>query len=145
MSFFGGDQWRVAPQLTLNFGLRWEYYKPLRTTDGLYLEPVMSDDAVGSILNPAGIYDFVGRNSGTPGEFVKGDKDNFGPNLSFAWSPAFKNKLLGAAFGDGRTVLRGGFRMSYVNDEYFRSIDNAVGQNAGLTATASAVQNLSTF
>ncbi len=139
-SFFGGDQWRVAPQLTLNFGLRYEYYKPLRTTDGLYLEPVLGADAVGSVLSPTGTYDFVGRNSGTPGEFVKPDKDNFGPNFSFAWSPNFKNKLLGAAFGDGRTVIRGGFRMSYVNDEYIRSIDNAVGQNAGLTATASALQ-----
>lgn len=141
MSFFGADQWRVAPQFTLNYGLRWEYYKPLRTTDGLYLEPVLSDDAVGSILNTAGIYDFVGRNSGTSGEFVKADKNNFSPQFSFAWSPAFKNRFLGAAFGgDGRTVLRGGFRLSYVNDEYIRSIDNAVGQNAGLTATASALQ-----
>lgn len=141
-SVYAGDQWRVRPQLTLNYGLRYEYYTPLKTTDGLYLEPVLSDDAVGSILNPNGVYDFVGRNSGTENEFVKPDKDNFSPNISFAYTPNFKNKLLGAAFGDGRTVIRGGFRMGYVNDEYIRSIDNAVGQNAGLSATANAVQNI---
>ncbi|HEX4945505.1 MAG TPA: hypothetical protein VFZ34_02420, partial [Blastocatellia bacterium] len=139
-SFFGADQWRVVPQLTLNYGLRYEYYRPLRTTDGLYLEPVLSSDAVGSVLNPNGVYDFVGRNSGKPGEFVRPDKDNFSPNFSFAWAPNFKNELLGTAFGSGRTVIRGGFRISYVNDEYIRSIDNAIGQNAGLTATASALQ-----
>ncbi len=142
-SFYVGDQWRIRPQFTLNYGVRYEYYTPLKTTDGLYLEPVLSNDAVGSILNPNGIYDFVGRNSGEEGEFVKPDKDNISPNISFAYTPNFKNKLLGTAFGDGRTVIRGGFRLGYVNDEYIRSIDNAVGQNAGLTATANAVQNIS--
>jgi hypothetical protein len=66
------------------------------------------------------------------------DKNNFVPLVSFAYTPQFKNKLLGALAGDGRTVIRGGFRMSYINDEYIRSIDNAVGQNAGLTTTALA-------
>lgn len=141
-SLYVGDQWRARPQLTLNFGLRYEYYTPLKTLDGLYLEPVLGDDAVGSILNPAGTYDFVGRNSGEDGEFVKPDKDNFSPNISFAYTPNFQNKLLGAAFGDGRTVIRGGFRMGYVNDEYIRSIDNAAGQNAGLSSNASALQTI---
>lgn len=141
-SLYAGDQWRIKPQFTLNYGVRWEYYTPLKTLDGLYLEPVLSQDAVGSVLSPTGIYDFVGRNSGKEGEFVKPDKDNFSPNVSFAYTPNFKNKLLGSAFGDGRTVFRGGFRLGYVNDEYIRSIDNAVGQNAGLSVTASAVQNI---
>lgn len=136
------DQWRARPELTLNFGLRYEYYTPLRTLGGLYLEPVLGDDVVGSLLNPNGIYDFVGRNSGEEGEFTKPDWDNFGPNFSFAYSPTFKNKLLGTAFGEGRTILRGGFRISYVNDEYFRSTDNAALNNAGLSATANAVQNI---
>jgi hypothetical protein len=136
------DQWRVGPQLTLNFGLRYEYYTPLKSLDGLYLEPVLGRDVVASLLNPNGIYDFVGRNSGEEGVFTKPDWDNFGPNFSFAYSPTFRNRLLGAAFGEGRTILRGGFRISYVNDEYFRSIDNAALNNAGLTATANAVQNI---
>jgi len=136
------DQWRARPELTLNFGLRYEYYTPLKTLDGLYLEPVLGDDVVGSLLNPNGTYDFVGRNSGTEGTFTKPDWDNFGPNFSFAYSPTFQNKLLGTAFGEGRTILRGGFRISYVNDEYFRSTDNAALNNAGLSATANAVQNI---
>lgn len=132
------DQWRIGPRFTMNLGVRYEIYTPLKSTDGLYLEPVLGSDPVAAVLNPNGTYDFVGKNSGNTGEFVKMDKDNFVPVISFAYSPTFKNKLLGSVFGDGRTVLRGGFRMSYVNDEYIRSIDNAVGQNAGLTATAFA-------
>jgi hypothetical protein len=137
--FYVGDQWRVNNQLTLNLGLRYELYTPLRSTDGLYLEPVLGPDPVASILDPNGTYDFVGRNSGHSGDFTKTDKNNFAPIVSFAYSPGFNNGLLTRVFGtQGKTVLRGGFRVGYVNDEYIRSIDNAVGQNAGLTATALA-------
>ena len=104
-SAYVGDQWRARPQLTLNYGVRYEYYTPLRSLDGLYLEPVLGDDVVGSLLNPNGIYDFIGRNSGTEGTFTKPDRNNFGPNVSFAYTPNFKNKLMGAAFGDGRTCV----------------------------------------
>jgi hypothetical protein len=137
--FYVGDQWRVGPKLTLNLGLRYEIFTPLKTTDGLYLEPVLGSDPVASVLNPNGTYDFVGKNSGKAGEFVKMDKNNFVPVLSFAYSPSFENGFMKRIVGEGgRTVIRGGFRMSYVNDEYIRSIDNAVGQNAGLTTTALA-------
>jgi hypothetical protein len=90
-----GDQWRARPQLTLNFGLRYEYYTPLKSLDGLYLEPVLGEDVVGSLLNPNGVYDFVGRNSGNEGEFTRPDRNNFGPNVSFAYTPNFENKTAG--------------------------------------------------
>lgn len=136
-----GDQWRVGPRFTLNLGLRYELYTPLKTTDGLYLEPVLGSDPVASVLDPNGTYNFVGVNSGHEGEFVKTDKNNFVPSVSFAYSPSFENGFLHKLTGEGgQTVIRGGFRVSYVNDEYIRSIDNAVGQNAGLTTTAFARQ-----
>src|SRR6185369_9357205 len=48
----------------------------------------------------------------------------------------FKNKLLGSVFGsEGRTVIRGGYRIRYVNDEYIRAPDNAQGGNAGLSTS----------
>jgi len=137
-AFYVGDQWRVGPRFTLNLGLRYELYTPLKTTDGLYLEPVLGSDPVASVLDPNGTYNFVGVNSGKSGEFVKLDKNNFVPLVSFAYTPSFENGFLKSLTGEGRTVLRGGFRISYVNDEYIRSIDNAVGQNAGLTTTALA-------
>jgi hypothetical protein len=142
IAFYVGDQWRVNNRLTLNLGLRYELYTPLRSTDGLYLEPVLNPaDPVASILDPNGTYDFVGRNSGHSGNFVKLDKNNFAPIVSFAYSTGFNNGVMKMLFGaPGKTVFRGGFRLGYVNDEYIRSIDNAVGQNAGLTTTASARQ-----
>ncbi|MER3429011.1 MAG: hypothetical protein C4334_13160 [Pyrinomonas sp.] len=135
-SFYAADQWRPIPQLTLNYGLRYELYTPIREPNGLALEPVIQpgQNVITAILDPNGIYDFVGRNAGGDNKFFKADKNNFAPVVSFAYTPQFKNRLLGSIFpGEGRTVIRGGFRMSYVNDEFVRAADNALGGNQGLT------------
>jgi hypothetical protein len=142
--FHVGDQWRVSQNLTLNLGLRYDLFTPLRNPDRIYLEPVIPQgtNPVDAILNPNGTYDIVGTSIGKPGEFFKADKNNFGPQFGFAWSPQFKNNLLGSLFGNGRTVIRGGYRISYVNDEYLKSIDNAAGGNDGLIVTVNAVDTL---
>ena len=133
-SFYGADQWRATPRLTINFGLRYELFSPIREPNGLILEPVLAGrDARTAILDPNGTYDFVGVN-GNGNNFFKWDKNNFAPVFSFAWSPTFKNGMLNGLFpGEGRTVLRGGYRRSFVNDEFIRSADNALSGNAGLT------------
>lgn len=134
-SAYIADNWRATRTLTLNFGLRYELFSPVREADRLALEPVIpaGTDPVAAILNPNGVYDFVGTNAGGK-NFFRWDKNNFAPVFSFAWSPTFKNRLLGAAFpGEGRTVIRGGYRISYVNDEFVRGADNALTGNQGLT------------
>lgn len=133
-SFYGADQWRATPRLTLNFGLRYELFSPIKEPNGLILEPVLGGrDVRTAILDPNGTYDFVGVN-GNGNEFFKWDRNNFAPVFSFAWSPSFKSGLLNGLFpGEGRTVIRGGYRRSFVNDEFIRSADNALSGNAGLT------------
>src|SRR6185369_6573992 len=131
--FYGTDQWRVGQRLTLNLGLRYEIYSALRERNGFALEPVINGDPIQSLLNPTGTIDFIGHNGGGK-KFYHTDKNNFAPVVSFAWSPQFKNRLLGSVFGsEGRTVIRGGYRISYVNDEYVRAPDNAQSGNAGLS------------
>jgi hypothetical protein len=133
--FFIADQWRVSPRLTLNLGLRYDIYTALRERNGFALEPVIQSGRtqIESLLDPNGTVDFIGVN-GNGNKFYKTDFNNFGPVLGFAWSPQFKNKFLGSLFGDGRTVIRGGFRISYVNDEFVRGTDNAQGGNEGLSS-----------
>lgn len=137
------DQWRVTSNLTLNLGLRYDYFGPLTNPDQRYLEPDLmgAEDFEGiraAVLNPNGRYVLVGTNSGTPGQFFKGDKNNFGPNVSFAYTPG-GGGFLGSLFGkENQTVIRGGFRIGYINDEYVRSADNAAGGNPGLAFTARA-------
>lgn len=128
------DHWRVTPHLTLSFGIRYELFSPIREPNGLILEPVTNGrDIVTTILDPNGTYDFLGVN-GRGNNFANWDKNNFAPVASFAWSPQFNSALLSKLLpGEGRSVIRGGYRRSFVNDEFVRSADNALGSNAGLT------------
>jgi hypothetical protein len=140
-SLYVNDQWRVTSRLTLNLGLRYDLFTPLTNPDSVFLEPLIpkGTSAIDAITNPNGQYVLVGTNTGVPGRFYKTDKNNFGPVFSFAYAPEFKNKLLGSVFGEqGKTVIRGGFRSSYVNDEYVTSSLNAATGNAGLNLTGLA-------
>ncbi|HSS22716.1 MAG TPA: TonB-dependent receptor [Pyrinomonadaceae bacterium] len=137
------DQWRVSPKLTVNLGLRYELYTPLTNPDGVYLEPVVPEgaDPIATILNPVGTFRPVGGNAGHPGDFFKKDKNNFGPNVSIAYSPTFKNHFLNSLMpGEGKTVIRGGYRVDYVNDEFVRSPDNANLNNTGLGSFAASAR-----
>jgi hypothetical protein len=140
-SGYFSDQWRLSPTLTLNLGVRYELFTAIREPNGLALEPAIEPgtDAVAAILNPNGHYQFAGGNNGGT-KFFSADRNNVAPIISAAWSPNFKNSWLKAIFpGDGKTVFRGGYRESYVNDEFVRAADNAVTGNAGLISQVSAI------
>lgn len=147
-SILGGyvsDQWRVTRDLTLNLGLRYDRYSALKSVRGLALEPVINDinNPTASLLDPNGRYQFVGGNVGTPGLFYNPDNNNFAPIVSFAYAPKFENGIGGKLFG-ANTVIRGGYRLSYINDETIRAPDNALGGNQGLSLTSNVFDGGST-
>jgi outer membrane receptor protein involved in Fe transport len=76
VGLYAADQWRVAPSLTLNFGLRYDLFTPLRNANLVLLEPILpnNSDPVAAILNPNGSYGIVGTNVGEPGQLFKTDK-----------------------------------------------------------------------
>ncbi len=134
------DQWRVSPRLVLNLGLRYDLFTPLRETTGLAIEPVIPEGMTveQAVFDPNGRFDFI--NGYGNNKLHKTDKNNFGPVVSFAYSPQIKNKFLGAIFGSGdSTVIRGGFRMSYVNDEILRSQDSSQQTNPGLATNVTRI------
>ncbi len=133
-SLYLSDQWRATPRLTLTMGLRYELYTPLREKQGLALEPFIpaGQTIQQAVLDPNGKVDFI--NGYGNNKLNKTDKNNFAPVVGFAYAPNFQNKLLSSVFGgSGKTVIRGGFRMSYVNDEILRSQDSSQQTNAGLS------------
>ena len=141
-SAFIADQWRVRPNLTLNFGLRYELYTPVNSPQALFLEPVIkNNDLVGSILDPNGTLNVVGGNAGKTGDFTKPDKDNFAPVLSFAYSPNIDSGFLSTLFGGGAT-FRGAFSINYVNDEYVKAVSTLSAGNPGLGAVNTGFANL---
>jgi hypothetical protein len=98
LGFFAQDDWKVRPNLTLNLGMRWEYYGPVSFQHGLLSAPVLGTGA--NILT--GIRMKIG------GNLWDGQKSNFGPQLGFAWSPdRFSQKV----------VFRGGFGVAYNGEQ----------------------------
>ena len=70
----------MRPNLTLNIGVRYEYWTPLDERNSLYLAPrLQNNDVRASVMDPNAVLDFIGGSAGRP--FYKADKNNFAPNV----------------------------------------------------------------
>jgi hypothetical protein len=132
-NYYFADQWRVSPRLTLNLGVRYEIYPPNRELNGVIAEPLIpaGSDIRTALLDPNGSLQTAGTNLGG-GRLTKTDWNNFAPVLSFAWSPNFSNGFLSRLLpGGGKTVIRGGFRVSYFSDEFLKATSAEGDTNSG--------------
>jgi hypothetical protein len=121
-SFYGGDSWKWRRNLTFTYGLRWEYNSPFDERDGLLLLPVVpAGQTVQQTLLSDATIDFFGGNSGR--RPYKKNLKNFAPNIGIAWDP----------FGNGKTSIRAGYSVNYVNDELVGAPYNATLSNPGLS------------
>ena len=127
--FYFTDTWHMKPTFTLTYGLAYSVAMPPYEINGKQVQMV---DAAG---NPIALNNFLAnrqtaalagqayapeigfetiRNVGS-GEkypynpFYKG----FSPRVSAAWNPNFDSGILGALFGHGKTVVRGGYARIY--------------------------------
>ncbi|MGZ4817366.1 MAG: outer membrane beta-barrel protein, partial [Terriglobales bacterium] len=130
-AFYIQDAWRISPRFTLRAGLRWEYVPPVSEANGLLLAPVFSGSNLpAALLNPSNQVDFV------KGDAYKPFKHGFGPVVGFALD----------VFGDGKTAVRGGYSLNYVNNEHITMLNASLGGgNAGLTSAASLTNQFFTL
>ena len=98
--FYLGDTWKVRPNLTVNYGLR--YVRDTGRTDS-DLAPIPCSattliNCSGNLLDQFGFIPGLGNRVNQPNK-------NFGPQLGVAWDP----------WGSGKTVVRAGIGLYYDN------------------------------
>ena len=127
LAFYAQDAWRLSRRVTATLGVRWDYYTSVDERDSLALFPVLQNgNAISTLMNPATTLDFAGKAVGKP--WYNADKNNFAPNAGLAWD----------VFGNGKTAVRAGYSLSYVNDSVVQSLNNNQSTNAGLQQTVTA-------
>lgn len=131
---FAQDQWRIRPNFTLTYGLRYEY--PGDSFN--YLKDLNKRILAVNNNNPGFRFDPV----------PKVDKDNFMPRIGFNWNPQTSRKgILGFVTGGDKIVIRGGYSRTYdanfinINLNVFSSFPFVASQGVSTIGAFAAVQN----
>jgi hypothetical protein len=96
--FFVQDDYKIRPSLTINLGMRWSYFGGFSSKEN-NLDVVQ----FGSAPDP-----LTGLNIRVGGNLQGSEKNNWGPQIGFAWQPPHTNS---------KAVLRGGFGINYNQNE----------------------------
>jgi hypothetical protein len=114
-ALYGQDTWRVSPNITLNYGVRWEPWFPQDSVDrAVYtFDAERMRNGIRSTVYPqapAGLYypgdpDFPGKSG------MKTVWSNLAPRVGGSWDPG----------GDGRTSVRAGYGLTgdFVTGQFF--------------------------
>jgi hypothetical protein len=145
--FYGQDTWRIKPNFTLTYGLRWSLFPPPWETNGLQTTPTFGlgtqfdlnvknmKQGLGYTSEPPIAFNLGGPVNHRPG-FYNFEKTDFSPRISIAYSPRPGSGLLKKFFGDNdKTVFRAGFSRVYDRAGFaLLNTSDSVGA-AGLTTT----------
>jgi carboxypeptidase family protein len=141
--FYGQDTWRLKPNVTVTYGLRWSLFPPPWEVNGFQATPLCSAQPNANGLTvpcPSGNFDLgkyfnqnvqnmkkglgyadgplISFGLGGPANHGPGlynfEKTDFSPRVSIAYSPRPQGGFLRKIFGEGdKTVIRGGFSKVY--------------------------------
>jgi hypothetical protein len=125
--FYGQDTWRIRPSLTLSYGLAYGWQAPPTESQGKmtvlvdasgkpidgqkFLQAREAAALQGQIYNPTFGYVPYGK-LGMSGAWNT-DYGDIAPRVSLAWNPSAREGFLGKLLGAQKTVIRGGYGISY--------------------------------
>jgi hypothetical protein len=123
--FYAQDSWKIRRDLTLTYGLRWQFHSVPFEANGFESVSNQNLDTIfparlaaaaqgisGNDAAPLVSYNLGGPANHGP-DYYKPSYRDFGPRLGLAYSPSFNHGLLGALFGDRKTTVRAGGAILY--------------------------------
>ena len=150
---YGQDVWKIRPNLTLTYGLRYGISTPIWEAKGFetstdiplttFFEKRLAGAKAGVPFNDLISVVLSGKANGKP-PLYNYDKNNFQPRVAVAWSPNFQKGFLGKIFGAHQeSVFRGGFGIT--NDYYGQQLAVSFDLNNALGFSSSKNINANTF
>lgn len=113
---FGQDSFRVTPNLTLNYGLRWDANQPWYDTQDKIETIVPGLQSTQFPTAPKGWV--VPGDPGIPRTLAPTRYNNFAPRVGVAWSPGFSDGIGKKIFGGaGKTSIRAAWGLYYTSIE----------------------------
>ncbi|HEY2394225.1 MAG TPA: TonB-dependent receptor [Candidatus Angelobacter sp.] len=98
---YGGDDWKISQNLTVQLGLTWSYYgQPANLLNQITTAQQTGPNPFWNPALPLSV---------TTLPTITAPKNSFGPSVGFVYSPHFGGFLT----GNGKTTFRGGYRMLY--------------------------------
>jgi hypothetical protein len=146
-SFFFKDDFKLRPNLTLNLGMRYEFYGVPFEANGKTVGLVNGSSSVfglsgrsltdlfkpGTLSGSLTTLEQVGKNSINSGRLLyNNDLNNFAPAVGFSWSPKF--------LGENKTVIRAGYGIGYERNS-LRLLDVLAGDQPGLRSVTTFTQS----
>ncbi|MDT4898495.1 MAG: hypothetical protein QOH25_3572, partial [Acidobacteriota bacterium] len=120
--FYLQDSWKIRPNLTFDYGLRWEPKMAPRAGSGTTI--LVPDQPVKLGAPPSNTLKWV------EGQLFDDDWNNFSPSVGLAWDP----------FKDGKTSVRINYRLAYDRINSFAAgsqiFPNSPGTTLGISNTA---------
>ena len=119
---FAEDSWKVRRDLTLNYGLRWDFVGDQHDLTGAYHSASPGDiygpSGYGNLFNPGSL-------SGNMNPVLTANEHAYAPwkvtpqpAFGFSWNPTVSDGPLGALLGGSSTVIRGGFALRRFTEPY---------------------------
>jgi len=142
MGVYAGDSWRMRPNVTVNYGLRWEYQSAPWDKLNEYWQVQNVNDVFG--VSGAGNLFHPGSTAGNANTQFVNDAGRswynpyfkaFAPSVGVAYQPNWDNPMMHHVFGaSGKTVLRAGFSIAY-DREGLESFFGIAPSNPGYTGS----------
>jgi hypothetical protein len=140
VEFYGQDEYRIRPNLTLNYGLRYSLFLAPTYGNGLLstFDPRLFNPANAPALNPDGTFPggvdsgtytngiiIGGKNSPYGQAVARTPRNGVGPRIGFAWDPS----------GNGRMSIRGGYGI-FFDSPAVNSVEQFASENPPIVQTS---------